>query len=78
MHIAAGAAAPEVIEYLYSQGVGLDAKNSMGETPLDLADHQERYREARAREGAEDKPDRTVVRDTSTTAAIMKLSGANR
>ena len=78
MHIAAGAAAPEVIEYLYSQGVGLDAKNSMGETPFDLADHQERYREARAREAAEDKPDRKVVRDTLTTAAIMKLSGANR
>jgi ankyrin repeat protein len=78
MHIAAGAAAPEVIEYLYSQGVGLDAKNLMGETPFDLADHQERYREARAREAAEDKPDRKVVRDTSTTAAIMKLSGANR
>jgi ankyrin repeat protein len=35
------AGAPEVIEYLYSRGVRLDAKNSMGETPLDLADHQE-------------------------------------
>lgn len=73
MHIAAGAAAAEVIEYLYSQGVRLDAKNSMGETPLNLADHQERYREARAREGAEDKPDRAVIRDTSTTGAIKKL-----
>jgi ankyrin repeat protein len=73
MHIAAGAGAPEIIEYLYSLGVGLDAKNSMAETPLDLADHQERYREARAREAAEDKPDRTVKRDTSTTAMIRKL-----
>ena len=73
MHIAAGAGAPEIIEYLYSLGVGLDAKNSMGETPLDLADHQERYREARAREAAEDKPDRTVKRDTSTTDMIRKL-----
>jgi hypothetical protein len=45
----------------------------MGETPLDLADHQERYREARDREGAEDKPDRKVVRDTTTTDAIKKL-----
>ena len=53
MHIAAGARAPEVIEYLSSLGVPRDAKNSMGETPLDLADHQERYREARGREGAE-------------------------
>lgn len=73
MHIAAGAAAPEVIEYLYSLGVGLNAKNSMGETPLDLADHQERYREARAREAAEDKPDRKVTRDTSTSDEIKKL-----
>ena len=73
MHIAAGALAPEVIEYLHSQGVGLDAKNSMGETPLDLADHQERYHEARAREAAEDKPDRVVKRDTTTTDTIKKL-----
>ncbi|HZT31960.1 MAG TPA: ankyrin repeat domain-containing protein [Bryobacteraceae bacterium] len=73
MHIAAGAGAAEVIEYLYSLGVGLEAKNSMGETPLDLADHQERYREARAREAAEDKPNRVVKRDTSTTDAIKKL-----
>jgi ankyrin repeat protein len=73
MHIAAGAGAPEVIEYLYSLGVGLDARNSMDETPLDLAGHQERYREARAREAAEDKPDRAVKRDTSTTDAIKKL-----
>jgi ankyrin repeat protein len=73
MHIAAGAGASEVIEYLYSLGVGLHAKNSMGETPLDLADHQEQYREARDREAAEDKPDRKVVRDTTTTDAIKKL-----
>jgi hypothetical protein len=73
MHIAAGAGASEVVEYLYSLGVGLTAKNSMGETPLDLADHQERYHEAAAREGAEDKPNRTVKRDTSTTDMIKKL-----
>ncbi len=80
MHIAAGAGAREVIEYLYAQGARLDAKNSMGETPLDLADHQERYHEARAREAAEDKPDRVVKRDTSTTDAIKKLlaSSADR
>jgi ankyrin repeat protein len=73
MHIAAGAAATEVIAYLYSLGVPLDGKNAEGETPLDLADHQERYREARAREAAEDKPDRTVKRDTTTTDTIKKL-----
>lgn len=76
MHIAAGPGAVEVIEYLHSLGVRLDAKNSMGETPLDLADHQERYREARAREAAEDKPDRTVKRETGTTDAIKKLMNA--
>jgi ankyrin repeat protein len=75
MHIAAGAGAPDIIEYLHSLGVGLNAKNSMGETPLDLADHQERYREARDREGAEDKPNRVVKRDTSTTDMIKKLLG---
>ncbi len=73
MHIAAGAAAPEVIEFLYSQGVRLDTRNAQGETPLDLADYQERYREARDREGAEDKPDRVVKRDTATTDEIKKL-----
>ncbi len=73
MHIAAGAAAAEVVEYLYSLGVTLDAKNSLDETPLDLADEQERYHEAAAREGAEDKPDRVVKRDTTTTDTIKKL-----
>jgi ankyrin repeat protein len=73
MHIAAGAAATDVIEYLYSLGVPLDARNSDGETPLDLADRQERYREARGRSAAEDRPDRTVKRDTTTSDAIRKL-----
>jgi ankyrin repeat protein len=74
MHIAAGAGAVEVIEYLYSLGVGLDAKNSMGETPLDLADQQERYREVRDREAAEDKPGHVVKRGTAITDAIKKLT----
>jgi ankyrin repeat protein len=73
MHIAAGAGAPEAVEYLFSIGVPLDARNAEGETPLDLADHQERYREARAREAAEDRPDRTVKRETTTTDVIKKL-----
>jgi ankyrin repeat protein len=75
MHIAAGAGAPEMIEYLYSAGARLDGKNSMEETPLDLADHQERFREARAREGAEDHPERVIIRDTTTTGMIKKLLG---
>ena len=73
MHIAAGANAPEMVEYLYSQGARLDAKNLTGETPLDLADHQERFRFARDKEGAEDHPERVIVRDTATTATIKKL-----
>ena len=73
LHIAAGAAAPEVITYLYSLGVPLDMKNSAGETPLELADRQERYHEAAARENAEDNPGRVVKRDTSTTDEIKKL-----
>ena len=73
MHIAAGAAAKEVIEYLYSLGVPLNEKNAEGETPLDLADHQERYRLARSREAAENNPNRIVKRDTTTTGAIKKL-----
>jgi ankyrin repeat protein len=73
MHIAAGAAASDVMKYLFSIGVPLDGKNAEGETPLDLADHQERYREARAREAAEDSPDRAVKRDTTTTDVIRKL-----
>jgi ankyrin repeat protein len=73
MHIAAGAGAVEVIEFLYSRGARLDGRNSMGETPLALADHQERYHEARMREAAEDKPDLVVKRDTSTTDTIKRL-----
>jgi ankyrin repeat protein len=75
MHIAAMGGSLPVLEYLYSQGARLDLKNSMGETPLDLADHQERYREAVQREGASDDPKRAraVVRSTATTDGIKKL-----
>jgi hypothetical protein len=62
-----------MVEFLYSAGARLDGKNSMNETPLDLADHQERFREARAREGAEDHPERVITRDTGTTSMIKKL-----
>jgi ankyrin repeat protein len=75
MHIAARDCAPEMIEYLYSQGARLDLKHSMSETPLDVADRQERLREARAREGAEDHPERVIGRETAATATIKKLLG---
>ena len=79
MHLAALAGSLPVIEYLYAQGVPLDLKNSMGETPLALADHQERYREAIQREAAADDPERLqkVVRPTTVTDGIRKvMSGA--
>ena len=65
------------MEYLQSQGVRLDLKNSMGETPLDLADEHERYLEAIERERADGDPEklRAVVRKTETTDAIRKLMG---
>ncbi|MDX1978702.1 MAG: ankyrin repeat domain-containing protein [Bryobacteraceae bacterium] len=75
LHIAALGGSAPVIEYLHSLGARLDLKNSQGETPLDLADHQERYREAIQRQGAEGDPGklRAVVRQTATTDAIRKL-----
>jgi ankyrin repeat protein len=75
MHLAALAGSLPVIEHLYSQGVPLMLKNSMGETPLALADHQERYREAIQREAAADDPERVrkVERATATTDGIRKI-----
>jgi ankyrin repeat protein len=77
MHIAALGGSLPVMEYLQSQGVRLDLKNSIGETPLDLADAQERYREAIERERADGDPEklRAVVRKTETTDGIRKLMG---
>ena len=75
MHIAALGGSVPVIEYLYSRGVRLDLKNATGETPLDLADQQERYREAAQRQNADGDPSRlsAIVRQTATTDAIKKL-----
>jgi hypothetical protein len=78
MHIAVLGGSPAVIEFLHSKGVPLDAKNSAGETPLGLADHQERYREAIERQDAEGDPEKLkkVERKTVVSTAIRKL--ANR
>jgi ankyrin repeat protein len=75
LHIAAATDAPDIVEYLYSQGAPINLKNSIGETPLDLADHQERFREALERQGADGDPERlrAVVRPTQTTSLIKKL-----
>ena len=74
-HIAAASLAPDIIKSLYSKGAPLNWKNDQGETPLDLADHQERFREALARQRADGDPDRlrAVVRPTETTDAIKEL-----
>ena len=75
MHIAAATLMPEIVEHLYSQGAPLNLKNSSGETPLDLADHQERFREALERQDADGDPNRVraVVRPTQATDVIKKL-----
>ncbi len=78
VHIAAGTLAPDTVQYLASQGAPVDWTNEQGETPLELADHQERFQEALARQGAEGDPERlgAVKRPTATTAAIKRLLAA--
>lgn len=77
LHLAAIQGRPELLEFLHSKGAALDAKNSMGETPLDLADHQERYREAIQRQGAEGDPEKLkqVVRKTAGSDTLKRLAG---
>ncbi len=75
LHIAAVNLLPELVEYLGSSGAPIEAKNAQGETSLDLADHQERFREALDRQRAEGNSERLadVVRDVRTSDAIRKL-----
>ncbi len=77
LHLAAIQGRAEILEFLHAKGAPLDLKNSMGETPLDLADKQERYREAIQRQGAEDDKEKlkTIVRRTDGTDTLKKLSG---
>ncbi len=76
LHIAALGGSAPIIEYLYSQGARLDLKNAEGETPWELADHQERYREAIERQNAEGDPSRLKrsCARTATSDAIKKLA----
>ena len=80
VHIAAGNRAPHVIEYLYSKGAPIDWKNDQGETPFDLADHQEQFQESLDRQSTDGDPERLskVVRPTETTVAIRKLLDARK
>lgn len=75
-HIAVLGGSTEVIEFLHSQGAPLNVKNSAGETPFDLADHQERYREAIERQGAEGDADKlkTIVRKRTVSDFVAKLA----
>ena len=77
LHLAAIEGKPELLEFLHSKGASLEAKNAQGETPLDLADSQERYREAIQRQGADGDPAllAKVVRKTLGTDALKKLAG---
>lgn len=79
LHIAAVAAADGVIEYLVSAGVPLDVVNDHGETALELADNQERYRFARAMEGylnrgGEESARPKPVRSTTVTDAFKRAT----
>jgi len=76
LHLAAIEGKPELLTYLHSLGIPLDAKNSMDETPLDLADKQERYREAIQRQGAEGDAEKlkTIVRKTAGSDCLKQLA----
>ncbi len=77
LHLAAIAGRPEILEFLHANGAPLDARNSMGETPYDLADKQERYREAIQIQGADGDQEkiRKVVRGTTGTSTLKRLAG---
>ncbi len=76
LHLAAIEGRPEILEFLHSKGAAMDVRNSMGETPFDLADKQERYREAIQRQGAEGEPEKLskIVRKTAGTDTLKKLA----
>jgi hypothetical protein len=76
LHLAAIEGKPEMLEFLHAQGAELDAKNSMGETPLELADKQERYREAIQRQGADGDAEqlKKIVRQVGGTETLKRLA----
>ena len=77
LHIAAISGANYVVPFLAAQGVKLDARNDHGETALDLADAQERFRYGRAKEAAGnmDRKGTEIMRETQTSDAFKKLLG---
>jgi ankyrin len=77
LHIAAISGSNYLIPFLAAKGVPLDVKNDHGETALDLADAQERFRYARAMEAVrnQDKSGADLVRETQTSNALKKAMG---
>ena len=75
VHIAAASLLSNIVEYLHSQDAPINWRNEQGETPLDLADHQERFQEAVERQDADGDPKRVsaIVRPTQTTDLIKKI-----
>jgi ankyrin repeat protein len=75
LHLAAIEGKPELIEFLATKGAPLNEKNSLDETPLELADKQERYREAIQRQGADGDQEKLskITRKTQATMTLKKL-----
>jgi len=75
LHIAGAAGATDVIDFLVKGGTPLDVKNDHGQTALDIADEQERFRLGRLLEGAAGRAGPKPVRSTATTDAFRAAMG---
>jgi ankyrin repeat protein len=81
LHIAAIPGANYVVEYLAQQGVSLEAKNSLNQTALQLADEQEQFRFLHDKEGPHgiglegENKGKVIVRETQTTDALKRAMG---
>ena len=73
MHIAALAASPKSIEYLFSLGVSLTEKNAEEETPLEMAENQEVFQYVLAYEGVGAGGGTWRPRDFTTSDTIKRL-----
>jgi ankyrin len=71
LHIAGMAGSDWVIPFLTARGAPLNLRNSLGETPFDIADAQERYRYARQAEGRTPAEMEGVKRETQTSSALQ-------
>jgi ankyrin repeat protein len=85
LHIAAAAGSYSVIPFLVERGIPLTQQNDRGETPLMLAESEERRRYERAVAEAMARKQTglvaetgTIPRDTATTDAIKNLLAVKR